>query len=56
MTLSGTHTGELFGIEATGRAFSVSGMEMWRIQGGRIVERWGYADDDSFRMQLGERR
>ena len=56
MTLSGTHTGELFGIEATGRAFSVSGIEMWRIQGGRIVERWGYADDDSFRMQLGERR
>ena len=39
-TWSGTHTGVFRGIAPTGRPVTVTGMAIYRLAGGRIVERW----------------
>jgi predicted ester cyclase len=36
----GTHTGELFGHAPTGRVVTQTGITIYRILDGRIVERW----------------
>lgn len=36
----GTHTGELFGHPPTGRAVALTGITIYRLVAGRIVERW----------------
>src|SRR5688500_9452013 len=43
-TCRGTHKGELFGVAATNRTVTTSGIEMYRLSGGRIVECWGQYD------------
>jgi predicted ester cyclase len=43
-TSRGTHTGELFGVAPTNRTLTTSGMEMYRLSSGRIVECWGQYD------------
>ena len=35
------HAGDLMGARATGRPVTVTGMEMYRLAGGRIAELWG---------------
>ena len=35
------HDGELFGVAPTGREVVVEHVEMWRVEGGKIVEHWG---------------
>jgi steroid delta-isomerase-like uncharacterized protein len=40
----GTHRGEFLGVAGTGRTFRISGIEILRVQGGKIVERWGEWD------------
>jgi predicted ester cyclase len=35
------HVGEIFGVTPTGREVTVQHVEMWRIDGGKIVEHWG---------------
>lgn len=35
------HVGEIFGIAPTGREVITQHVEMWRIDGGKIVEHWG---------------
>jgi len=52
-TASGTHRGELFGAAPTGRTVSLPGINIWRIRGGRIAERWGRLDELGFLGQLG---
>lgn len=50
----GTHTGAAFaGAPPSGRRFEITGMSMYRVRAGRIVE--GHVIDDTFRMraQLG---
>ena len=43
-TSRGTHTGELFGVAPTKRPLTTSGIEIYRIESGRIVECWGQYD------------
>lgn len=43
-TTRGTHTGELFGVAPTNRTLVTSGIEMYRLSNGRIVECWGQYD------------
>ena len=52
-TMSGRHTGPLMGHEATGRAFAVRHVYIWRIADGRIIEHWGSRDDLGLLTQLG---
>ena len=52
-TASGTHRGDLFGVPATGRTLTLQGINVFRITGGRIVERWGRLDHLGLLQQLG---
>ena len=36
----GTHTGNFLGYPATGNAFAMRSIDIWRIEGGRFVEHW----------------
>ena len=40
-TISGTHTGTLLGIPATGRAVHIDVIDIVRIREGRYFEHWG---------------
>ena len=52
-TASGTHRGEIMGVAPTGHTVTLQGINIFRIQDGRIVERWGRLDDLGFLRQLG---
>ena len=52
-TFTGTHQGELHGAPATGNQVTFKGIFIYRIQNGKIVERWGAFDTLSFMIQLG---
>jgi len=52
-TVTGTHTGDLMGILATGRRITVKAVDMGRIEGGQAKERWGGLDMYSLLTQLG---
>jgi steroid delta-isomerase-like uncharacterized protein len=39
-TNSGTNTGPLFGIPATGRPYVATGFDLFRISNGKIMELW----------------
>jgi predicted ester cyclase len=53
-TASGTHTGsDLMGVAATGQSVRLNGINIFRIEDGRIVERWGRLDDLGLLQQLG---
>jgi steroid delta-isomerase-like uncharacterized protein len=43
-TLGGTHQGEFFGVPASGRREEVSGINIDRFEGGKIVEEWASYD------------
>ena len=49
----GTHEGELMGIEPTGRAVTLSGIVIFRIDDGQVVERWAQFDTLGMLRQLG---
>lgn len=40
-TISGTHTGPLMGIAPTGRAVTISVIDIVRIENGQYAEHWG---------------
>lgn len=52
-TAQGTHQGELFGIPATGGTMRTSGIHIFRIADGKIVEHWGNSDDLGAMRSLG---
>lgn len=53
-TASGTHTGaDVMGVPASGRSVALPGINIFRLRGGRIVERWGRLDDLGLLRQLG---
>jgi steroid delta-isomerase-like uncharacterized protein len=51
-TFTGTHEGELMGVAPTGRRVSVTGIDMVRVAGGRIVEHRGLTDIVGLMRQL----
>jgi len=53
VTLRGTHRGDLFGIPATGKAFTVTQTNIERFRDGKIVEHWRNTDELSLLRQLG---
>jgi len=52
-TASGTHRGELMGVKATGNTLTLPGINMFRVRGDKIVERWGCLDLAGLLRQLG---
>ena len=52
-TASGTHRGEAMGVPPTGDTVALKGINIFRVDDGRIVERWGRLDDLGFLAQLG---
>ena len=49
----GTHTGEFFGIAATGKHVKVEGVTLVRMEGDRIAEEQDFFDNLEFMQQLG---
>lgn len=52
-TLRGTHTGPLFGIQATGRTVEVLEAGIWRIEDDLVAESWFFGDELALLRQLG---
>ncbi|MDQ3506266.1 MAG: ester cyclase [Actinomycetota bacterium] len=52
-TASGTLRGELMGVQPTGQQIALAGVNIFRIDGDRIVERWGRLDELGLLRQLG---
>lgn len=52
-TATGTQTGELMGIPPTGKKVTVTGFDINRFSGGKIVEHWGEFDEMGMMQQLG---
>lgn len=52
-TATGTHTGEFWGIEPTGERGTVTGMAIYRIEDGKVVESWNEFDRHGMFQQLG---
>jgi steroid delta-isomerase-like uncharacterized protein len=52
LTYSGTHQGVLFGIAPTGRRATYSGVAIFRISDGKIIEGWVLGDLTSLMQQL----
>ncbi|MDT7724959.1 MAG: hypothetical protein QOI21_1535 [Actinomycetota bacterium] len=52
-TASGTHREELMGVPGTGKTITLRGINVFRIEGDRIVERWGRLDQLGLLQQLG---
>ena len=52
-TTRGTHKGTFFGVPATGKAVTMSGLTMVRIVDGRIIESWVKNDVGSLMRQIG---
>jgi predicted ester cyclase len=51
-TARGTRRGELMGAPATGEEVALRGINIFRVQGNRIVERWGRLDEAGLAHQL----
>ena len=51
--MTGTHTGNFYGIEATGRRVNLTLIYIVRIANGKIVEHWGEEDGVAVLRQLG---
>ena len=49
----GTHTGEFFGIKATGKKVDIDGVTLVRMENGKIAEERDFLDNLEFMQQLG---
>ncbi|HEU5097457.1 MAG TPA: ester cyclase [Roseiflexaceae bacterium] len=52
-TFHTTHTGDLSGLPPTGKRITMSGLELFRLEDGKIVECWVGYDNLSLMQQLG---
>ena len=52
-TFTGTHKGEMMGVEPTGRRVEVAGVEINRVENGRISASWTVSDALGLMQQLG---
>jgi steroid delta-isomerase-like uncharacterized protein len=49
----GTHVGEFAGAPATGRSFSIAGIDVYRVRDGLLAEHWHVVDQLGMLGQLG---
>ena len=48
-----THSGDFMGLPTTNKQFTVTGINIYRVAGGKIVEQWAEADIAGMMQQLG---
>lgn len=53
IVMRGTQHGLFQGIPASGKAVTVRGMNLMRLEGGKIAELWGYLDTLGLLQQIG---
>ncbi len=53
-TLDGTHEGLLLSVAGTGKRFSINQINIYRMEGGQVVETWQLPDLAGFLKQVGE--
>ena len=53
-TCRGTNTGAWGGQEPTGRSVEFCGVNIWRIQDGKVLEIWNHRDDLGLLLQVGK--
>jgi predicted ester cyclase len=51
--LTGTHQGELMGVAPTGRTVEFSGIDIIRVEDGKVAEHWGSTDMLALMQQIG---
>jgi C-1 hydroxylase len=51
--ITGTHTGEFLGLAPTGKKFTETSVDIFRIDNGKLVEGWNVTDELDFLKQLG---
>ncbi|WP_415854657.1 ester cyclase [Sinomonas sp. G460-2] len=49
----GTHVEPFLGLPATGKSFEIAGIDIYRVEGGRLAEHWHVVDQLALLMQLG---
>ena len=49
----GTHTGNFLGYPATGNAFAMRSIDIWRVEAGRFVEHWDELNTLDMFIQVG---
>jgi steroid delta-isomerase-like uncharacterized protein len=52
-TNRGVHVGEFMGIPPTGKAFAIAGIDIHRLENGKLAEHWHVVDSLSQLQQLG---
>lgn len=52
-TNNGTNVGEFLGIPATDRSFSTAGIDIYRVEAGKLAEHWHVVDVFGQMQQLG---
>jgi predicted ester cyclase len=52
-TSEGTHQGDGLGVPPTGKHIRYTGVDIFRLAGGKIVERWGEVDQLGLLRQVG---
>ncbi len=53
LTVHGVHQGDFQGIPPTGKAVMQTGIDILRLAGGKVIERWGEFDNLGLMQQLG---
>ncbi|MES2621060.1 MAG: ester cyclase [Bacteroidota bacterium] len=51
-TMTGTHTGRMYQNKATNKKINVEGVDIVRIDNGKLVEHWGYMEEAKLLKQL----
>jgi len=51
--MTGTHTGDLFGLPPTGKKIAVNQINIEKIRHGKIVEHWRVTDELTLMKQIG---
>lgn len=52
-TAEGTHTGQWANVPPTGKRARLTGVNIFRIENGKVVELWNHRDDLGLMQQLG---
>jgi predicted ester cyclase len=53
ITFTGRHIAPFFGIEPTGKEVTWTSTEVYRLEDGKVVERWTQADTTGLMAQIG---